>query len=84
MISLKLAQFDILKEQKGYKPIVLLDDIFDKLDDDRISMLVSMIKNKDFGQVFITDARPERTTHFLGDIAGDLKIITISDGAVVE
>lgn len=64
-MALKLAQFDFLSQIKNVKPILLLDDIFDKLDDSRIKQLIKMIDQKLFGQVFITDARPERTKELL-------------------
>ena len=64
-MALKLAQFDFLTQVKNTKPILLLDDIFDKLDDNRIKRLIEMIDQKLFGQVFITDARPERTRELL-------------------
>jgi DNA replication and repair protein RecF len=61
VIALKLAQFEIIKENKKIKPILLLDDIFDKLDELRINKLMQMIAQETFGQLFVTDARPERT-----------------------
>jgi len=61
VIALKLAQFDVIQKNKNIKPILLLDDIFDKLDDLRINKLMEMISSGTFGQLFITDARPERT-----------------------
>ena len=65
VIALKLAQFELLQMEKGFKPILLLDDVFDKLDDHRIGMLMDMVSSKTFGQLFITDARPERTARIL-------------------
>lgn len=65
IMAIKLAQFDIIQKIKGLKPILLLDDIFDKLDEKRINKLVEMIKEGIFGQVFITDARPNRTKDLL-------------------
>jgi len=50
-----------LKERSGEKPIVLLDDIFDKLDDQRVERLVALVKNGSFGQLFISDTNKERT-----------------------
>ncbi|GAB4233382.1 MAG: DNA replication and repair protein RecF [Ekhidna sp.] len=69
ILALKLALYDFLQEKKGMKPLLLLDDIFDKLDDERIGMLVSLLKNTDrFGQIFITDARKDRSKElFKGD-----------------
>ncbi|MFT4031166.1 MAG: DNA replication/repair protein RecF [Siphonobacter sp.] len=61
VIALKLAQFELLTREKGFQPILLLDDIFDKLDDRRIARLMGMMRDGTFGQVFLTDARPERT-----------------------
>lgn len=80
LIALKLAQFDIIGEEKGFKPILLMDDIFDKLDDHRIQKLTEMIEHHKFGQVFITDARPERTNHFLEKLKIEWKVITIDNG----
>lgn len=62
IIALKLALYDFLKEQTGKKPLLLLDDIFDKLDDSRIQLLVSLLlDNARFQQIFITDARKDRS-----------------------
>lgn len=61
LIALKLAQFDFLKKQNGQKPILLFDDIFDKLDEFRVSKIVEMVNNDTFGQLFISDTHPERT-----------------------
>lgn len=62
IIALKLALYDFLKEQTEKKPLLLLDDIFDKLDDSRIELLVSLLTDHDrFGQIFITDARKDRS-----------------------
>lgn len=72
-MALKLAQFEINTIEKGIKPILLMDDIFDKLDDRRIQMLLNMIENKVFGQVFITDARPERSRKLLENISGEVR-----------
>ncbi|SDL85481.1 DNA replication/repair protein RecF [Siphonobacter aquaeclarae] len=77
VIALKLAQFDLLTREKGFQPILLLDDIFDKLDDRRIAMLLRCMKDGTFGQVFLTDARPERTQALLSDAGIDAGIITI-------
>lgn len=62
ILALKLALYDFLKEQTGKKPLLLLDDIFDKLDDSRIELLVSLLLNHErFQQIFITDARKDRS-----------------------
>ncbi len=61
LIALKLAQFDFLKKQSGEKPILIFDDIFDKLDEQRVSKIVEMVNNDAFGQLFISDTHPDRT-----------------------
>jgi len=61
LIALKLAQFDFIKVQSGITPILLLDDIFDKLDENRVSQIIALVDNENFGQIFITDTHPERT-----------------------
>lgn len=61
LIALKLSQFEFIKKQSGVLPILLFDDIFDKLDETRVAKIVQMINNKTFGQIFITDTHPERT-----------------------
>ncbi len=65
LIALKLAEFDYLTVTKGVKPLLLLDDIFDKLDDDRIHQLMKLVTSGSFGQIFITDARPGRSLEVL-------------------
>jgi DNA replication and repair protein RecF len=82
IIALKLAQFEVIKRHKGYKPILLLDDIFDKLDDFRIARLLELISNDELGQLFITDARPDRTSTLLGGINISATIFTVENGAV--
>lgn len=61
LIALKLAQFEFIKEQAGVAPILLLDDIFDKLDENRVSHIIKMVNKEEFGQIFISDTHPERT-----------------------
>jgi DNA replication and repair protein RecF len=61
LIALKLAQFEFVKTQSGVNPILLLDDIFDKLDEFRVEKIISMVNDAVFGQIFISDTHPERT-----------------------
>lgn len=61
LIALKLAQFDFLKQQSKQKPILLFDDIFDKLDETRVGKIIEMVNNDDFGQLFISDTHAQRT-----------------------
>lgn len=84
VISLRISQFDIIREAKGVKPLLLLDDVFDKLDDFRIAKLSEMVAARSFGQLFVTDARPERTYQIFTPIEADKKVFTIHRGKLVE
>ncbi|GAB2795119.1 DNA replication and repair protein RecF [Rhabdobacter roseus] len=77
VIALKLAQYELLALEKETQPILLLDDIFDKLDDLRIHKLIEMIDSGSLGQVFITDARPERSHRILDQVAADVRFFEI-------
>lgn len=77
LVSLKLAQFEVIAKALNKKPILLLDDIFDKLDDLRIQKLLEMIATDQFGQIFITDAREERTRELLGKGFDPVKILKV-------
>lgn len=83
LISLKLAQFDFIKEIKGVKPILLLDDIFDKLDDQRVRKLMELVSHQNFGQIFITDTHPERIQSIFRDISVPVKTFTIKTANVI-
>ncbi len=61
LIALKLAQFDFIKAQSGVNPILLLDDIFDKLDEQRVAQIIKLVDNENFGQLFISDTHADRT-----------------------
>jgi DNA replication and repair protein RecF len=79
LIALKLAQFDFIKKRKEMKPILLLDDIFDKLDDKRVSKLMELVSQENFGQIFITDTHPERLQEIFDNIKVSLKSFNVSD-----
>ena len=61
LIALKLAQFHFIKEQADTTPILLLDDIFDKLDQHRVNHIIELVQNENFGQIFISDTHADRT-----------------------
>ena len=65
LIALKLAQFEFIKQQSNVTPILLLDDIFDKLDEHRVAQIVDLVNNDEFGQIFITDTHSDRTEKVL-------------------
>lgn len=65
LIALKLAQFSFIKQQSQVTPILLLDDIFDKLDENRVSQIIDLVNDDEFGQIFITDTHSERTENII-------------------
>jgi len=82
LIALKLAQYTFLTQKKGFKPLLLLDDIFDKLDDNRVTKLMQMVSNNDFGQVFITDTSMGRVEGIFEKINVDVKLFKVSEGNI--
>lgn len=85
LIALKLAQFEFLK-RTGRKttPILLLDDIFDKLDASRVEQIVKLVAGDQFGQIFMTDTNRDHLDHILQKIQGDYKVFDVVDGLVTE
>lgn len=77
LIALKLAQFEFLKKQSGVAPILLFDDIFDKLDEDRVRKIIELVHQDTFGQLFISDTHAERTENLLKSIEQDYEIFKI-------
>jgi DNA replication and repair protein RecF len=82
LVALKLAQFDFMKEISGLTPILLLDDIFDKLDKNRVEQIVKLVADDHFGQIFITDTNREHLDQMIAQLDTESRIFTISDGAV--
>ena len=77
LIALKLAQFDFLKSQNKNNPILLLDDIFDKLDKNRVKQIINLVSDDDFGQIFISDTDEERTKESIKEINNTNKIFNL-------
>ena len=84
LISLKLAQFDFLKALNKSKPLLLLDDIFDKLDELRVESLIKLVNAHHFGQIFITDTHADRTGDITRKINEESKIFTVNKGVINE
>lgn len=82
LIALKLCEFDQLTAQNGFKPLLLLDDIFDKLDDNRIVQLMKLISGGAFGQIFITDARPARSLESLEKARVEPQTLRVEGGSI--
>ncbi len=77
LIALKLAQFDFVKALSKQNPILLLDDIFDKLDEQRVEQLLSLVEQQDFGQIFLSDTHPERTENVIKRVHQTYKMFTL-------
>lgn len=82
LIALKLAQYSYLQKFKGFKPLLLLDDIFDKLDTHRIHKLMEMVSHQDFGQIFITDANKARVEAVFKEINVEIELFEVIDGGI--
>ena len=68
LVALKFAQYEIMKRSYGFPPMLLLDDVFDKLDFGRIGNLIAMVAGNDFGQIFITDSDKDRLSRIVDGI----------------
>jgi DNA replication and repair protein RecF len=84
LVALKLALFEFLKEIKNVKPLLLLDDIFDKLDDSRVENLLRLVSGGGFGQIFITDTHPERVKEIFGKIKMNVRIFCVEEGKIIS
>jgi DNA replication and repair protein RecF len=84
LIALKLAQFEFLKKLNKSVPLLLLDDIFDKLDEIRVENLIKLVNEHHFGQIFITDTHPERTMAINRRINEESRIFDVTKGMVNE
>lgn len=85
LIALKLAQFDFLKRTGSNTiPLLLLDDIFDKLDASRVEQIVKLVAGDSFGQIFITDTNREHLDKILKKIEREYKVFAVEDGSVTE
>lgn len=82
LIALKLAQFEYLKNTHGHSPIILMDDIFDKLDSLRVKQIIEMVSGPNFGQIFITDTNREHLDNLLLQVNKEYLIFTITNGNV--
>ena len=77
LIALKLAQLEVIKSSLNITPLLLLDDIFDKLDEHRVTQLIKLVNEERFGQIFITDTHPERTEQIIKQINAESKVFRL-------
>ncbi len=82
LVALKLAQYQLLSEMKGERPILLLDDLFDKLDRGRVEQLIRLVSGGDFGQIFISDCNQERLRTILERAEVEHNIFVVERGVV--
>ncbi|MEA5005909.1 MAG: DNA replication and repair protein RecF [Rikenellaceae bacterium] len=82
LIALKLAQFAVMKKLHGVSPILLLDDLFDKLDMFRVEQLLRLVSSDFFGQIFITDSNKVRISNILDEIDGESLSFEIDNGVI--
>lgn len=83
ILALKLAQYEVLKREKDCAPLLLLDDIFDKLDKQRVTQLLQLLFDKDFGQIFFTDTHENRLVDILTQFDAKFKQFIINFGEIV-
>ncbi len=84
LVALKFAQYDFIKKIKAMKPVLLLDDIYDKLDDERVTALMHLVSHGDFGQLFITDTHQDRLAKIFKDTGVDYKLFSVKSDLVLE
>lgn len=85
LIALKLAQFDFLRRTgSNTTPLLLLDDIFDKLDASRVEQIVKLVSGNRFGQIFITDTNRDHLDKILEKVHGEYKVFSVEQGNVTE
>ncbi len=84
LVALKLAQFDFLKRTGSTVPLLLLDDIFDKLDASRVEQIVKLVAGDRFGQIFITDTNREHLDRILQSVGSDYKMFRVEQGDISE
>ena len=84
LVALKFAQYEIMKKSYGFAPALLLDDIFDKLDMNRIGNLIAMVAGSDFGQIFMTDSNKVRLQGIVDRITDDRAYFDAEDGVFTK
>jgi len=82
LVSMKFAQFEFLQKLKGFPPLLLLDDVFDKLDVKRVRQILKLVNDNSFGQIFITHTNLDRMKGILNELNIDHKLYLVSDGKV--
>jgi DNA replication and repair protein RecF len=84
LVTLKLAQFDFMKERNSISPILLLDDIFDKFDESRVRQIIKLVSDDHFGQIFISHTDHSKMKSVLQEMHTDYKLFTVDNGRIIE
>jgi DNA replication and repair protein RecF len=84
LVALKLAKFDFIRKVNGFHPILLLDDVFDKFDANRVKQIIRLVAEHEFGQIFITDTNPGRIGNILNELTTDYKLFRVGLDGVSE
>lgn len=84
IVALKLAQYELLRQHHGFAPILLLDDLFDKLDAGRAGRLLALLARQSFGQVFITDTDQTRILDFASHFQADFRMFEVHEGTITQ
>lgn len=84
LLALKLAQYELLRQHCALPPILLLDDIFDKLDQQRVEQLLELLLEREFGQIFLTDTHQDRVATIVYRLKADFKQFKVVNGSITE
>lgn len=79
LVALKMAQFDFLKKISAVRPLILLDDVFDKLDANRVTQIIKLVSEDHFGQIFITDTNLPHLQSILSGLSADYRLFNVTD-----
>jgi DNA replication and repair protein RecF len=83
VLALKLTQYELLRQFKGFSPILLLDDLFDKLDAQRVQHLIELLMSDNFGQIFISDTDKDRVEKIVRNFGTEYRKFVVENGAIV-
>lgn len=84
VVALKLAQFDFLRKATGTTPVLLLDDIFDKLDSSRVEQIIKLVLDKEFGQIFVTDTNRDHLDEILSRTNSNYHLYEVVNGGIIQ
>lgn len=83
LTAMKLAQFEFIKSVSNIRPILILDDLFDKLDSQRVEQIVRLVSSNNFGQIFISDTNKDHIDSILNNVASEFKLFKVNSGGVI-